>query len=227
MARVLFLTQVLPHPLDSGAKIRAYHVLRHLAQQHDVTLVSFTRADDRSDSVTHLEGFCDEVHTVPMRRSLLRNARALVLAALTGRPAIMLRDQIGQMRATLRRLIREESFDVVHADQTSMAQYALWARSQIADAESHIPALVLDAHNALYRIPQRMAQHERNPLKRTLYRREAQALARYESDAYRRFDHVVFVADQDRQALSSSKSRAHGPQFATHRPERPNPKSEI
>jgi hypothetical protein len=31
MTRVLFLTQVLPYPLDSGIKIWAYFVLRHLA----------------------------------------------------------------------------------------------------------------------------------------------------------------------------------------------------
>ena len=31
--RVLFLTQVLPYPLDAGPKIRAYYVLRHLGDQ--------------------------------------------------------------------------------------------------------------------------------------------------------------------------------------------------
>ena len=31
MARILFLTQVLTYPLDSGAKIRAYYVLLYLA----------------------------------------------------------------------------------------------------------------------------------------------------------------------------------------------------
>jgi polysaccharide biosynthesis protein PslH len=43
MARVLFLTQVLPYPLDAGPKVRAYYVLRQLSAQHEVTLVSFVR----------------------------------------------------------------------------------------------------------------------------------------------------------------------------------------
>ena len=202
MARILFLTQVLPYPLDSGAKIRAYYVLLHLAQRHEVTLVSFVRSDDRPEYAAHLESFCHAVHTVPMRRSWLRDARALLFAGLTGRPAIIVRDEIGQMHATLRRLVRDGNPNVVHADQTSMAQYAIYARSWNSDPGSRQTArLVLDAHNALYRIPERMAAHERNPLKRLAFRREACALARYEAHAYQCFDRVVFVADEDRQVL--------------------------
>jgi glycosyltransferase involved in cell wall biosynthesis len=207
MARVLFLTQVLPYPLDSGAKIRAYYVLRHLTQHHEVTLVSFVRADDRPEYVDHLERLCHTVHKVPIRRSRLRDARALLIAALTGRSAIIVRDEIPEMHATLEQLVRKAESDVVHADQTSMAQYALYARSQIPDSKSpRATKLVLDAHNALYRIPERMAAHEHNPLKRMALRREARALARYEACAYQHFDHVVFVADEDRQVLQKRMS---------------------
>jgi glycosyltransferase involved in cell wall biosynthesis len=207
LPRVLFLTQVLPYPLDSGAKIRAYYVLRHLASQHQVTLVSFVRADDRPEYVAHLERFCQAVVTVPMQRSWLRDVRALLVAGFSGQPIIIVRDEIGQMHATLRRLVKERAFDVVHADQTSMAQYALYARSRTPNSASRQTVkLVLDAHNALYRIPERLAAYERNPLKRLLFKREARALAHYESNVYHRFDHIVFVTDQDRQALQGEIS---------------------
>ena len=48
MAAILLLTQVLPYPLDAGPKVRAYTMLRHLAQRHAVILVSFVRPDDRA-----------------------------------------------------------------------------------------------------------------------------------------------------------------------------------
>ncbi len=202
MGRILFLTQVLPYPLDSGAKIRAYYVLRHLAQQHEVTLVSFVRTDDRPEYTAHLERFCRAVHTVPMRRSWLRDARALLVAGFTGRPAVIVRDEIGEMHTTLGRLVKEDTFDVVHADQTSMAQYALYARSQMINSGSREKAsLLLDAHNALYRIPKRLASRERNPFRRLVLWREARALARYEAELWGRFDQVVFVTDLDRYAL--------------------------
>lgn len=210
MARILFLTQVLPYPLDSGAKIRAYYVLRHLTRRHQVTLVSFVRADDQAEDISHLQGFCRAVYPLPMRRSRLRDARAVLVAGFTGQPAIIVRDEIGAMRALLRRLVKEETFDLIHADQTSMAQYALYARSHAVEVGGR-PRIILDAHNALYRIPERLAAHERNPLKRLLLQREARALARYEAGLWDRFDHVVFVAEQDRQALQARLSNGRHP----------------
>jgi len=202
VANVLFLTQVLPFPLNSGAKIRAYYVLRQMAQQHAVTLVSFVRQDDPPEAIAHLRGLCSAVHTVPMRRSRLRDARALLKAGLTGRSVVIVRDEISGMFATLQRLAHTAPFDVIHADQTSMVQYALYAQRQHRKTCDPTPVhTVLDAHNALYRIPERLATVERNPLKRLGLRREARALRRFESRAYRQFDHVVFVTEVDRQEL--------------------------
>jgi len=198
MAKILFLTQVLPYPLDAGPKIRAYYVLRYLAQQHEVTLVSFVRADDRPDYVAHLHDICAAVHTLPMARSRLRDVRAAALSVLSGKPLVVVRDEIAAMQALLRRLVREQRFDFIHADQVSMAQYALYARRHSPGPK---PRAILDAHNALYLIPTRMAEYEANPLKRWLYRREARLLARYEARTYRLFDHVAFVSDEDRQAV--------------------------
>ena len=217
MREILFLTQVLPYPLNSGAKIRAYYVLRQLAQQHDVTLVSFVREDDRAEDVAHLQTFCRAVHPVRMRRSRLRDARALVKSALTSTPAVIARDEIGEMHRVLQRLVTEQTFDVVHADQTSMAQYALYVRTC---ARVNVQTC-LDAHNALYRIPERMATHEANPVRRWLYVREARALQRYETAAYRQFDHVVFVTEVDRKELFHSDG--DGDQSAVLRPLPPAP----
>ncbi|MEA3376634.1 MAG: glycosyltransferase family 4 protein [Chloroflexota bacterium] len=212
MSHVLFLTQVLPYPLHSGAKIRAYYVLRHLARSHEVTLVSFVREDDEPEAVAHLERFCRAVHPVRMRRSALRDGRALVKSLLTGVPVVIARDKIGEMEATVRRLAQAGGFDVVHADQTSMVQYALQAREWAGRA----PRLVLDAHNALYRVPERMARHQPNGLRRALFRREARALQRYERAAYGQFDHVVFVTEVDRrELLQPSTRRAQGGKPAT------------
>ncbi len=38
---ILIITTRLPYPMVSGAKIRAYHLLRSLAENHKVTLISF------------------------------------------------------------------------------------------------------------------------------------------------------------------------------------------
>ena len=136
MAHILFLTQVLPYPLDSGAKIRQYHMLRYLAQSYSVTLVSFTRPDDTLEAIEHLQGICHAVHPVPMRRSPWRNLRAAAKGILTGLPIVVAREEIAEMEVTLRQLVADHTFDVIHADQLSMAR---WVRLAARMAETYRP----------------------------------------------------------------------------------------
>lgn len=198
MARVLYLTQVLPYPLNTGARVRQYYVLRHLARQHQVTLVSFVRGDDRPESVAHLKAICHAVHTVPMVRSRWRDARAALQGVLTRLPIVITRDEMASMQQTLARLMASESLDIVHADQVSMSRYGLQGRG---------PRRVLDLHNAMYLVTERLAAHETQPLKRLVYQREAQALARYEAELCAQYDQVTFVTDEDRQLIEQQITR--------------------
>ncbi len=81
---ILFLTQVLPYPLDAGPKVRAYYVLRHLAQTHDITLVSFVRPTDDQAAIDHLAQFCRAIYSVPMERSSWRDVQHLAGSHLDG-----------------------------------------------------------------------------------------------------------------------------------------------
>jgi len=197
--RILFLTQVLPYPLDAGPKIRAYYVLRHLAQQHHITLVSFVRASDTAESIAHLREFCTAVHTAPMPRSTMLDAVHLLRSLVSGQPFIIARDSVAAMRRLLTQLLDDSAFDAVHADQLWMAPYALWAQ-QIA-GQNASPKTVLDQHNAVYMIPQRLARGERNPLKQGLLALETRKMRRYEIDTCRRFDEVVWVTQDDVDAV--------------------------
>ncbi len=203
MARILYLTQVLPYPLSTGAKVRQYYVLRYLSQYHEVTLVSFVRPDDRAEHVAHLQTFCAAVHTVPMRRSVWRNVRAGLKALITGQPIVIVRDEIKPMQQLLARLLASEPFEAVHADQVAMAQYALRAARAIGPALKR----VLDLHNAMYLVTQRLADNETNPIKRLITQRETRALAKYEAQLCAKFDRVVFVTDDDRRAIETQIDR--------------------
>jgi glycosyltransferase involved in cell wall biosynthesis len=199
---ILFLTQVLPWPLDAGPKTRAYYVLRALAAHHDVTLLSFVRATDTPAAIAHLATFCQGVHTVPMVRSSLRDALFLAQSLLGRTPFVIQRDRVTALEATITRLAYTASaadapFDAVHADQLWMAPYALFARDRVRESGAPTPKLVLDQHNATYRIFARLAEGERNPARRALYALEARKLARYEVETCRRFDDVVWVTHED------------------------------
>jgi glycosyltransferase involved in cell wall biosynthesis len=196
--RILFLSQLVPYPLDAGPKVRSYYVLRWLSEAgHEVTLLAFSRESDTAAAIDHLRAYCAAVHTVPMPRSRVRDAYHLGRSLLSGQPFLIARDSVATMHAAARELAAVEAFDAVHADQLWMAPYALTA----ADAVNPRSRLVLDQHNAMFLVPQRLAQSSGNPAARALLRREAAVMARYERDTCRRFDEIVWVTAEDRVAV--------------------------
>jgi polysaccharide biosynthesis protein PslH len=205
--QLLFLTQVLPYPLDAGPKIRAYYTLRHLSQHFRITLVSFVRATDSTEAVAHLQEFCETLLTVPIRRDLIQEGLAMARSFWQNESFLILRDQLALMTTTIRSVIHKNHFSFVHADQLSMAYYAL-AAQKYAGELGQSPKVVLDQHNAFYLIPQRMAKTSGNPLTRWWWRREAQNVARYEAQVCRQFDKVVTVTEDDRRALLALYSAA-------------------
>ncbi len=191
---ILFLTQILPYPLDAGPKIRIYYVLRYLAQYHRVTLIAFTRGATDERNAEQLRSFLHAVHTVPIQRSRIRDGFFLAQSVLTDQPFLIVRDQVAAMHATIQRVMHDEHFDAVHADQLGMAQYAVGLNGVTQ---------VLDQHNAVWTIVQRMWQNERQGPRKWVMAREWRTLQRYEARTCQQFDHIVTVTEEDARALQS------------------------
>ena len=192
--KVLLLTQVLPYPPDSGPKIKTWNVIKYLAQQHEVTLVSFVRGDQSAD-VQRLRAYCRSVHTIQMVRNPLRDGWALIRSLFSGQPWMMVRDEVYEMHQLIERLSAETSFDIVHADQLNMGQYAL----RLSGTRK-----VLDTHNALWLLYKRLWQTMRTGPKKWLLGRDWRLLKRYEARLCQEFDRVMAVSEEDRAALQEA-----------------------
>jgi glycosyltransferase involved in cell wall biosynthesis len=200
--RILFLTQIIPYPPDAGPKVKTWHVLRHLAGcGHQVVLASFVRQDELAN-VPALRQVCAEVHTVPIQRSRGADIAPMLRSQLSGRPFLVERDDLPGMRLLVARLVREQRFDVIHADQLTMAQYALLPRDwrPVGEAGRAWPVTVFDAHNAVWTIVERMFQALPS-FTRPLATLEARRVKRYEGMLLTAFDHTLAVTEPDRRAL--------------------------
>jgi polysaccharide biosynthesis protein PslH len=192
--KVLLLTQVLPYPPDSGPKVKTWNVLKYLTQQHEVTLVSFVRGD-QSAGVKQLQRYCHAVYTVPMKRTKWRDGIAMIRSLLTGQPWMMVRDDRAAMRELINRLTSTTQFDIAHADQLNMAQYA----ARVPGARK-----ILDAHNALWLLYQRLWQTMKPSPQKWLLERDWRLLKRYEGWVCREFDAVLAVSQEDKTALEEA-----------------------
>ena len=182
-------------PLDTGGKIRTYNILKELARQHEVTLLSYYGGprDVAYDDALRAE--------FPLAEPLA-NCWPLSLPGLGVKYARWLPTSmpfaVGKFTA---RAVRERivagcaagRFDVVLCD-------FLLATANFP--ESLPVPTVLFQHNVESMLWARQAEHERSVLKRPIYRLEAHRMAAYEPAAVRRFDHVIAVSEHDRALMS-------------------------
>lgn len=80
MARLLYLVHRLPYPPNKGDKVRSFHLLKHLAQRHEVFLGTFI--DDPADEayVDTVRNYCADMHIARLspRMAKLRSLQGLL-----------------------------------------------------------------------------------------------------------------------------------------------------
>jgi len=123
MARILFLCHRVPFPPNKGEKIRAFHILQHLAAKHDVWLGAI--ADGPLDgawrdwSAQHCRDACLAVQR-PI--AVLCHASA---AVVSGAPLSVRAFRNGHLMRWSSKLLETQNIDTIYAFSSTMAQYAL------------------------------------------------------------------------------------------------------
>jgi len=199
---ILFLTQILPYPPDAGPRVKTWHVLQYLAAQgHRVTLLSFVRPEEQP-YVPVLEEICSAVHAIPIRRSRAADIFYWLRSNWSGRPFLIERDDQRAMRARVKQIVDSSDIDAIHADQLGMAQYALPFSNQQNGAQ-RTPILIFDAHNAVWKIVERMKENAPWLLQFPASL-EAKRVKAYEGRIIQTFDHTLAVTEPDREALAEA-----------------------
>lgn len=190
--RILCLTSRLPYPPDRGDRLRAFHFIEHLAQEHELTLVSFIASEAERAHVSRLRAYCQEVHVLPM--SSRRSAISVAVNIWRQEPLQALYYQLGAMRRTIDNLVATRGFDAAYVHLFRMAPYV--AR-----------------HSQLYRIVDLtdvisneigLSLPYRSTVSRLIYRLEKGRIARYEQWVAQEFDETWLISEADRRALMSS-----------------------
>ena len=120
MGDILFLAHRIPYPPDRGDKIRAYHLLRHLARNHRVHLVAF--ADD-PDDLQHQDGLAPYTAT---RTIIWRAPPTLwtgVRALLQRRPVSLVAFGHPAVQRAVDALLMAEPIETIFLFSSQMAQY--------------------------------------------------------------------------------------------------------
>jgi sugar transferase (PEP-CTERM/EpsH1 system associated) len=121
--RILFLAHRTPYPPNKGEKIRAFHLLSHLAKSHEVTLLYWVDDPEDLNHTPFLRSLCrGRVIPIRLNRSLAM-LRAL-LSWLTGRSLTEGFYGSKLFEKELNQVLTSQTFDAVFVFSSAVARYA-------------------------------------------------------------------------------------------------------
>jgi glycosyltransferase involved in cell wall biosynthesis len=183
-------------PLNTGGRLRSFHIVRELARRHSVTvLTTHGDGDDPVGLAAQLpEARVLSVPHTSAKHGSARFAWALVRSWLAGQPVDLLKWTVPEVRRTAREWLAEGRADICVADfLSSLPNVPL---------DGPVP-VVLFEHNVEHVIWKRLHDTERRPWRRWLLNLEWRKVRRAEARACAEARLTLAVSEEDRQSLGA------------------------
>jgi len=198
MSRLLYLVHRLPFPPNKGDKVRSYHLLKHLVQQHEVHVGTFIDDPDDEQYLPELRAMCASVCAVPLQpiRAKLRSLAAL----FTGEPLTLRYYHDQRLHQWVRQTLSAGTIDATLVFSSSMGQYV--------ESTANVPVLVdlVDVDSAKWAD---YAHQHAWPMS-WLYRREGLRLLAYERAVVSSARHSFLVTQKEVELFERLASDCRG-----------------
>jgi len=189
MGKVLFLAHRVPFPPNKGDKIRAFHLLHHLAARHQVWLGA--GADDLAD-LRHDEAaraICQDVCFAPL--GPIRRRANLLAGFPRGAPLSVARFRHPELARWTRRVLSEVRPDLVFLFCSAMAQYVVGRTAP----STRLIVDFCDCDAEKWRAYAETA----TPAMRAVYRREFDRLVKFEAGVLAAAEVGIMISETERQ----------------------------
>jgi len=188
---ILFLCPYIPYPPGFGGAVRIYHLMRQLAHNHSVTLLSYYAEGGKGD-VSGMEEFCAHTVLVEMPSG---NKRVEQLKSLFGRRSYQWNaNYCDEMQAALDKCVADFAIDVIVVEFSQMACFTFPAGVPV----------VIDEHNVEYDLLRRMALRDGLSLRKVYNLIEASKFQREEVAAVRDSALTLVTSTRDEALLKES-----------------------
>lgn len=196
--KILFLTNRSPYPIKDGQTRRTYNILKGLAINNEVYLLSLCEgAEEKNpENIGHLKSFCKsiELYPAPPKTLSLGMIVRLLRSTVSLDPYTVWRHYSKLYLRRIQSITRSTPFDLIHCDIICLAYLLPFIKNFTC---------VFTDHDVSYLKALRMAQEKRNPLVRWLLYLDAFKLKRLESKVFREVDLGIAVSQLDKVHLET------------------------
>ncbi len=185
--KILILSTWFPYPPNQGSKIRAYHLIRGLAKDFDIFLLSFEDAPVKPEWEDHMRKYCSRVEIV--KRHPFEYSRAkTIMGFFSLVPSHVVAGYSPEMEAAVEKSVLEWDPDLIFALTFVTAPYALKhnTKKRIVDIDNLLALMLFEQY-----------QNAHGWLRRARHFLAYWKLRRYESRIYSRFDLALVCSKKD------------------------------
>ncbi len=195
--RILQVTPRIPYPPDDGAKIAIFGITKHLALRgHEITLVSITPS--QTNDISELRRYC-RVETVRMNTA--NSYLGMFLNLFSPAPYTISKYHKKTALDKIKKLLRENQFDIVHIEHLHMAYYGKFIKEKVG-----LP-VVLREHNVESTIWKRYYRRIFNPIIKVYVWLQFRKVYKYESRIVADFDRCFMITEKDKERIESMNPR--------------------
>ena len=191
--KILFFTYDFPYLLDSGGKIRAYHLIKGLAKRHQVDLFSFYRKEKQLKHLKKIEKLCRQVKLFK-RRKLFSPANLGFWPFLPFPAALYYSPQI---KKELLKTSKKEKYQFIHFESFYTSIYL--------DKELNV-SQVLGTENIEWKVYFDYAKQQ-SPFIREAMIFEAFRMRRFEKRSWQKADICLAVSDENKQEIEKTTGK--------------------
>ena len=196
--RILWITYDLPHPPNSGGKMRSYYLMKYLSLKYEIDLYSFYRNENQLEDLTQIRKLVSNLRLY--KRRPVWDWRNLFAAALSDKPLLASSYHDLRMIRDLKEDLVKRNYVLVHLEFFGVA----WVLPMLTKLGVKV---VFGEENIEYQIYSRYALQRSNPLIRKLMAFDVWKMRRLEQVYWRLASANLAVSLEDLKVMEKSGAR--------------------
>lgn len=196
--KILFITNLLPYPLDNGGKIKTYNTLEILSKDNKIDLISFYENDRDLKYIPMLERVCSEVNVFKRAITTNNNIKYMIKLAIKNIfskiPLVVYKFKDKSVESIIDKKLNRGQYDLVYIDHLQLGIYLEVIRR-------YTDNIVLDQHNCESVIILRKQQTEKSLLKRVYLKYEYLRLKRFEGIVLSQVNKIIVLSEEDKREM--------------------------
>ncbi len=200
---VLFISHRFPYPPNKGDKIRSFHILKHLAERHEVYVATLMDEPEDAHHAPTLASFVKELHYDTIRPKTKKICSSLAL--LRKKPISVAYFYSRELQRRVDDLLDRVPMDAVFCFSSPTAEYVFRSRHQAGKMRGlHRIMDLVDVDSLKW---EQYAQKNHGPM-RPVYALESKYLHQFENRIAEEFHHVLLVSESERALFSQRVAAA-------------------